>query len=100
MDQTEAIRIAKAYKALLDKHFPNEKVLLFGSYAKNTFNDNSDIDLAIVVDRVDADYFNTNPLLWKLRRQIDDRIEPVLIEKDFDDAGFLDDIQKYAIEII
>ena len=28
-----------------------------------------------------------------------DRIEPVLIERDFDDAGFLDEIEKYGIEI-
>jgi uncharacterized protein len=38
-------------------------------------------------------------LLWKLRRQIDDRIEPVLIEGDFDDAGFLEEIQKNGIEV-
>jgi hypothetical protein len=34
-----------------------------------------------------------------LRRQIDDRIEPVLIERDFDEADFLGEIQKYAIKI-
>jgi hypothetical protein len=56
--------------------------------------------VAIVVKKVDDDFFSINPLLWKLRRQIDDRIEPVLIEKDFDDANFLGDIKKYGIEII
>jgi hypothetical protein len=34
-----------------------------------------------------------------LRREIDDRIEPILIEKDFDNAGFIGEIQKYGIEI-
>jgi hypothetical protein len=29
-----------------------------------------------------------HPHLWKLRRRIDDRIEPILIERDFDDANF------------
>jgi hypothetical protein len=38
-------------------------------------------------------------LLWKLRRQIDDRIEPVLIERDNDNGGFLSEIQKYGIQI-
>jgi len=37
--------------------------------------------------------------LWKLRRQIDDRIEPILIERDFDDADFFGEIQKYGIKI-
>ncbi len=45
------------------------------------------------------DLFSIHPLLWKLRRQIDDRIEPVLIERDFDDAGFLEEIKKNGIEI-
>jgi hypothetical protein len=32
--------------------------------------------------------------LWKLRQQIDDRYEPVLIEKNADYADFLGEIQK------
>ena len=28
-----------------------------------------------------GDYFSTRPLLWKIRREIDGGIEPVLIEK-------------------
>jgi hypothetical protein len=31
--------------------------------------------------------------------QIDDRIEPILIERDFDDADFLGEIQKYGIKV-
>ena len=48
---------------------------------------------------IHADFFSVNPLLWKIRRQVDDRIEPILIEKDHDVAGFLEEIKKYAIEI-
>ena len=56
--------------------------------------------VAVVVKHVEGDFFSVNPLLWKLRRQIDDRIEPILIEKDNDEAGFLGDIQNNGIEII
>ena len=35
----------------------------------------------------------------KLRRQIDDRIEPVLIDKDYDASGFLEEIKKSGIEV-
>jgi uncharacterized protein len=99
MDKSEAIKIVRAYKSLLKDHFPLEKVYLFGSYAKGTNREDSDIDVAIVVKKMDGDFFFVNPLLWKLRRQIDDRIEPILIESDFDEAGFLEEIQKNGIEV-
>jgi predicted nucleotidyltransferase len=99
MDKREAISKVQAYRLLLKDYFELENVYLFGSYAKNTNREDSDIDVAIVVKHVEGDYFAINPLLWKLRRQIDDRIEPILIEKDFDEADFLGEIKKYAIEI-
>lgn len=68
-------------------------------YAKNINRIDSDIDVAIVVKKIEGDYFEIQPLLWKLRRQIDDRIEPVLIEKDNDISGLLIDIQRNGIEI-
>lgn len=99
MDKAEAINKVKEYKHLLNSHFPLEKVYLFGSYAKNTNQSDSDIDVAIVVGHIEGDYFSIQPLLWKLRRQIDDRIEPILIERDNDNSDFLSEIQKYGIEI-
>ena len=99
MDKSEVIEKISAYKMLLKDHFTIEKMYLFGSYAKGTAHDDSDIDVAIVVNHIEGDYFSINPLLWKLRRQIDVRIEPVLIEKDVDCADFLGEIQKYGIEI-
>jgi predicted nucleotidyltransferase len=99
MDKNEAINIVKKYKELLEKNFTFEKVFLYGSYAKNNFSDESDIDVAIVARDIQEDFFTTNPLLWKLRRSIDDRIEPILIDANNDPAGFLDEIQKTGIEI-
>ena len=99
MDKTEAIIKVREYSLLLKKYFPLEKVYLFGSYAKDSYRIDSDIDVAIVVNHLEGDYFSIQPLLWKLRRQIDDRIEPILIEKDQDKGGFLNEIQKYGIEI-
>lgn len=100
MDKKEAIDKVIQYSHLLKDHFQIEKVYLFGSYARNSFREDSDLDVAIIVNRVEGDYFDVNPLLWKLRRQIDDRIEPILIEREHDDAGFLNEIKKYGIEII
>jgi len=99
MDRGEAINKVKAYRLLLEDHFQLENVYLYGSYANNTFVGDSTIDVAVVVSRVEGDYFSVSPLIWKLRKQIDDRIEPILIEREFDDAVFLGEIRKYGIEI-
>lgn len=99
MDKREAIRKVEQYSVLLREHFQIEKIYLFGSFAKSTNTENSDIDVAVVVNKIEGDYFSVNPLLWKLRREIDHRIEPILLEKEFDDAGFIAEIEKYGIEI-
>ncbi len=39
------------------KQFPIDKVYLFGSFAKNTQHDDSDIDVAIVVKQITDDFF-------------------------------------------
>ncbi|KAA6342067.1 hypothetical protein EZS27_010168 [termite gut metagenome] len=93
-------KVFKAYKALVKEYFPVEKVYLFGSYAKDSFREDSDIDVAVVVNHIEGDYFSIHPLLWKLRRQIDDRIEPVLIERDSDVSNFLEEVSKHGIEIV
>lgn len=99
MDKTEVIKKLVEYKLLLASYFELEKVLLFGSYASGTNRENSDIDVAVIVKNLNKDYFKDTPLLWKLRRQIDDRIEPLLFEKGKDDSGFLSEILKTGIEI-
>jgi len=76
-----------------------EKLILYGSYAKGTAHKDSDVDVAVVVDTISGDYFSTRPLLWKIRREVDDRIEPVLIEKNHDESGFLSEIMKNGITI-
>ena len=99
MDKSEVINKIRQYRFLLKDHFDIEKVYLFGSYARETNREDSDIDVAIIVKKIKGDYFSTTPLIWKLRRQIDDRIEPILIEKNNDSSGFLEEIQKSGIEI-
>jgi len=100
MDKNEAINKVKQYKLLLKKYFNLDAVYLFGSYARDNFREDSDIDVAVIVSNISGDFFSVNPLLWKLRRQIDDRIEPVLIDRNNDRSGFLEEIKRNGIEII
>jgi uncharacterized protein len=99
MDKREAIKKVAQYKYLLGNHFDLDAVYLFGSFARGTNTEDSDIDVAVVVKSVSDDYFAVNPLLWKIRRLVDDRIEPILIDKNNDKSGFLEEIKRTGIEV-
>ena len=68
------------------------QVVLYGSYAKGTAKPDSDIDIAVIVDKLQGDYLDEQAKLYKLRRLVDLRIEPVLIEYGHDRSGFLKEI--------
>jgi predicted nucleotidyltransferase len=99
MDKREVVDKLLRYKILVSKHFDIDKVVLFGSYAKGNQSEDSDIDVAIIVNSIDQDFFTYAPLLWKLRREIDDRIEPVLIENSHDESGFLREVLNTGLVI-
>jgi len=92
-----------AYKDLVEESFPVHisQFWLFGSYAKGNQHKDSDIDVALVVEHLDDDYniLETEPILWKLCESVDFRIEPHIIARDTDYAGFLDEIQNTGIRI-
>jgi len=65
------------YLSLLEtKNIHILQVHLFGSYAKNTADEWSDIDLALVTERFVGDSFDFRFMLTKLARSIDPDIEP------------------------
>jgi len=99
MDNKEVIDKLKMYKKLLSKHMEFDEMILFGSYARGNAREDSDVDVAVVVKTLTGDYFSTRPLLWRIRREVDDRIEPVLIEKTHDESGFLSEIMKTGVVI-
>jgi predicted nucleotidyltransferase len=49
---------------------------LYGSQARGTANEWSDIDLAVISPDFEADLFQERLLLMRLAARIDDRIEP------------------------
>jgi predicted nucleotidyltransferase len=103
MDKREdIIEKVKNYQALVKKSdfpMPIEAVYLFGSYAKGTAHKDSDIDVALVVNHFDGEYFDVIPPIWRLIENIDFRIEPHVIARDTDYAGFLDEIQHTGIRV-
>ena len=94
MDKTAAIGCVKQYAEVVRKHFGVKKIVLYGSYVRDAAREDSDIDVAVVVERVDGDFLASEARLFRLRRAIDARIEPVLLEESNDESGFLEEILK------
>ena len=93
MDRKSAIEIAKRYSDVVIKHLPVKKILLYGSYSKDTARKDSDIDIAIITEHFEGDYLDCKAKLYKLRRELDMRIEPILLFDDgSDSSGFIEDV--------
>jgi predicted nucleotidyltransferase len=100
MDKTDALNIAKRYANAVNENFNYIRIILFGSYAKGNYNDDSDIDIAVVF----KDYGNLMDMqleLMRLRRKIDSRIEPhPFRESEFNRSDpIVSEILKYGQEI-
>jgi len=94
MDYKEVIEKVKQYSQLVTDVFQPKMIVLYGSYAKGTAREESDIDVAVVFDSIESDYWEKIHKLYKLRRGIDSRIEPVLLEIKNDRSGFCEDVLK------
>ena len=93
MDKKQAIELARHYKALVSERLPIKALYLYGSYSNGQQTADSDIDIAVVVERFDEDYFTDTPLLWKLKRKISNLIEPVLLSEDLNNPLYRDIIK-------
>lgn len=100
MDKADAVKIAERYAEAVKANFSYIRIILFGSYAKGNFNDDSDIDIAVVF----KDYDNLMEMqleLMRLRRKIDSRIEPhPFRESEFEPSNpIVFEVLKYGQEI-
>lgn len=99
MGEAEIINSLKKYSQELSKQLKFKKLLLYGSYARGTATKDSDIDIAVIVDKFPGDFLTVTPKLWKLAFEIDSRIEPIILVEGKDDSGFLESINSYGIPI-
>lgn len=83
MDKKDVLNIARRFASAIKTNYDCRQIYLFGSYAKGTNVEESDIDIAVILREFE------NPIdmqleLMRLRRKIDSRIEPhPFREKDF-----------------
>ena len=63
--------VTRYSEKLRSVNYPFSRIVLFGSHAKGTARDDSDIDVAVVSDALKADTQSNRLLLWKYRRDVD-----------------------------
>lgn len=102
MDKNDALSLSKSYlKRLQNTDLNFSEAWLFGSFAKGNQNDNSDIDLAIVLKETFEHTFETDVKLMILRQGEETRIEPHAFSKEEFDfrMPFIEQIIKYGVKI-
>ena len=77
----EIIESINKYIEKISKYYKIEAIILFGSYAKGTQNEDSDIDIAIISSDF-KDIFDDMADLIGYTWKIDTRIEPHPISKE------------------
>lgn len=82
------------YAEAVVRTFSPEAIFLYGSYANGNARQDSDIDIAVMFEQYNDSLLDGLQGLYKLRRNIDDRIEPVLIEAHQDKSGFAKHIRQ------
>ena len=101
--KNEIKKIVKQYAKELEKNnFPFQAIYLFGSFAQNRARKWSDIDVAVVSDKLKRNWDKNENLLWHLRMNVDTTIQPIgFTIKDFQDEcdPMVYEIKKTGIKI-
>lgn len=96
------MEIVQKYVEKICENYKIYAIILFGSYAKGTNDESSDIDIAIITDDFENDIIDEELNLMRLRRKIDTRIEPHLIRiEDYKNATtpFIQEIIDTGIKV-
>ncbi|MBO5348345.1 MAG: nucleotidyltransferase domain-containing protein [Clostridia bacterium] len=96
----DIVEIIKKYINEISKKFEVKSVYLFGSYAKGTNHNDSDIDIAVILES-EEDTIDLMVELMMLTQNIDLRIEPHPIKnEDFEEGNpFIDEIKNTGLKV-
>ena len=98
MDKKQVRKIVEEYAKVVVANMMVNKIILYGSYARGDYRENSDIDVAVVVSKKDVqkNILKQMGQLVRLTRDISFDIEPILLIEEDDRSGFLESISKYG----
>lgn len=86
----------------LKGHVGLHSLYVYGSYASGKFTEDSDIDIAVVADGFSGDIVEDTFKLMKIRRNVDNRIEPhpFSIEDFNEDDPMAKEVMRTGIRIV
>jgi predicted nucleotidyltransferase len=95
-------KVIRIFLDEIQKTYRLDSAYLFGSHAKGTSNQWSDIDLAVVSPDFSEDLYEELLALMRLAAEIDDRIEPRPFRPDMftPSEPLVDEIQKHGLKLI
>jgi uncharacterized protein len=94
MDKREIMNSVREYARVVSSHYPVRRMFLYGSYAYGTPRHDSDIDIAIVLEKKPEDKLQVEAEMFRLGMDVDVRIEPIVIDEEHDPSGFYADISR------
>jgi predicted nucleotidyltransferase len=94
LDKATVVNTVEQYANLVKQELSPAAIILYGSYAKGTVHEDSDIDVAVIFDGFYGDWHKTATRLWRLTRDVSFDIEPVLLDSTKDVSGFVAYIYK------
>ncbi len=98
---TEIMESIYKYIEEISKHYKIEAIILFGSYAKGTENEDSDIDIAVISSDFE-DIIDEGAKLIGYTWNIDTRIEPhPITTEDFENVAtpFVQEVINTGIKV-
>ncbi len=104
MKRSEGLRIATRFShALKAEGIPVQRVLLYGSVARDAAHEDSDLDIAVICKPFGTSRHEENMALRRIRWDIDVRIEPYCFHpEDFSDALYFPlarEIERTGVEV-
>ena len=96
MSRQNALQLASRFINIVkNKGIPVKKAFLFGSWAKGTADENSDIDICVISPVFGVDYTGEMAKLLTIAQKVDSRIESI----PFNPKDMLDPYSSLASEI-
>ncbi len=94
MDNSQVLELVRRFAERARESLDVREVILFGSYARGTATETSDIDVAVVIDTPVDDWWEASTKLFQMRRDLALALEPVLLDASADRSGFLEEIRR------
>jgi predicted nucleotidyltransferase len=94
LDKGTVVKDVKKYADAVNREFSPSSIMLFGSYAKGNARDESDIDVAVIFNGFTGNRLDDDARLWRLTENINDEIEPHLLDITQDKSGFVKHVVK------